>query len=265
MKEISIDESKRIQVDILKLIHEYCCNNGLKYTLAYGSMLGAVRHKGFIPWDDDIDIAMLRSDYEKLMSGFEHDYIKIYDYRKDEEYCYGFAKVIDTRTVLEENTTMANFGIGIDVFPIDDLYDDEQSCKDFIKSIIPLKRKYRYKLLKPSPKNVWWKRIAIRLAGLTVLPYSLKDLVVKINDAVKSNGKENSKYVGVLTGTAVTEKCIMPRKWFEEYCSLDFESNKFMCIKDFDEFLTFEYGDYMQLPPEGKRMSPHTLNRIYWK
>ena len=80
MKEISIEESKRIQLDILKLIHEYCYNNGLKYTLAYGSMLGAVRHKGFIPWDDDIDIAIMRSDYEKLISGFEHEYIKIYDY-----------------------------------------------------------------------------------------------------------------------------------------------------------------------------------------
>lgn len=265
MKIISVEESKSIQLALLKSVHAFCVENGLRYTLAYGTLLGAVRHKGFIPWDDDIDIAMLRSDYEKLVSGFRHEYIKIYDYRNDDLYCYGFAKAIDTRTVLEEKTTMANFGIGIDIFPVDDMFDDEQSCKDLIKSILPLKRKFRCKLLKPSPKNVWWKRIAIRLASILVLPYNLKDLVVKINDAIKGKGMANSKYVGVLVGTSLTEKCYMPRKWFEEYRHIEFESNDFMCIKDTDEFLSYEYGDYMQLPPEDKRTSPHTLNGMYWR
>lgn len=265
MKEISIEESKRIQLEILRSVHEYCVNNGLKYTLAYGSLLGAVRHKGFIPWDDDIDIAMLRSDYEKLVSGFCHNYIKIYDYRNDIQYSYGFVKAIDTRTVLEENTTMANFGIGIDIFPIDDMFDDESSCKNFVRTLLPIKRKFRYKLLKPSKKNVWWKRIAIRLASISVFHYNLKDLVIQINDVIKGAGKENSRYVGVLVGTALTEKCYMPRSWFDEYCWLDFESEKFMCIKEFDKFLSYEYGDYMSLPPENKRTSPHTLNKVYWK
>lgn len=266
MKEISIDELKSIQLDILRSVHEYCENNGLKYTLLYGTLLGAVRHKGFIPWDDDIDIAMMRSDYEKLISGFSHEFLKIYDFRNDEDYSYGFAKAIDTRTVLEENTTMANFGIGIDIFPIDDMFDDEQSCHNFIQLLLPLKRKFRYKLLKPSEKNVWWKRIAIRLASLSVCFYSLKELVIKINDFIRSKGgKEDSKYVGVLVGTALTTKCYMPRKWFENYEYVEFESQKFMSIKEYDAFLSYEYGDYMQLPPENKRTSPHMLNRVYWK
>lgn len=265
MRNITVDELKHIQLDILKSIHEYCEKHGLKYTLFFGTLLGAVRHKGFIPWDDDIDIAMLRSDYEKLVSGFEHEYIRIYDYRRDEEYCYGFAKAVDTRTVLEENTTMANFGIGIDLFPLDDMFDEEQACDDMVASILPLKRKFRYKLLRPSEKNVWWKRIAIRLAGLYVLPYSLKRLVEQINDAIRGKGQENSKYVGILVGTGLSRNCYYPRRWFDDYCYLDFESNKFMCVVDYDECLTCEFGDYMQLPPEDKRTSPHTINNVYWK
>ncbi len=79
---------------------------------------------------------------------------------------------------------MANFGIGIDIFPIDDMFDDEQTCRDFVESIILIKRRFKYKLLKPSKKNVWWKRIGIKLVGIYVLPFSLKELIVKLNEYI---------------------------------------------------------------------------------
>lgn len=111
MKHIDIDELKQIQFDILVAVHDFCVEHDLKYTLAFGTLLGAVRHKGYIPWDDDIDIAMCRKDYDFFVSHFNgtSDFYKVYDIRTDEDYVYGFAKVADTRTVLVENVTKEVF------------------------------------------------------------------------------------------------------------------------------------------------------------
>ena len=265
MTIISTEEIQNIQLDIMKAVHAFCIDNGLRYTLAYGSMLGAVRHKGFIPWNDDIDISMLREDYEKFISTFQHEYLKVYDFRKDADFDYPYAKVIDTRTVMEENVCMKNFGVDIDIFPLDDMFDDKQECEAFLNSMKPVKKKYRLKLLKPSFKNVWWKRLLIRASKVLVMKYSLKDLSSRMTDMISSINNPSSKYVGVLASNSFSSNCIMPRDWFLEYEMVPFCDMEFMCIKNTDEYLTLQYGDYMQLPPVEKRTSPHTLNNVYWK
>ena len=85
MKKIALDEMKRIQVDILKDVHQFCIENNIHYTLIFGTLLGAIRHKGYIPWDDDIDIAMMRPDYEKFVASYKHKegWYHVYDFRKD--------------------------------------------------------------------------------------------------------------------------------------------------------------------------------------
>ena len=190
---------KQIQVDILKDIHQFCEANNLHYTLIFGSLLGAIRHKGYIPWDDDIDIAMLRPDYEKFVASYsgKNGAYRVYDYRNDVDYHHPYAKVADTRTILEERTSMKDIGINIDVFPFDNLFDTKDECNQFIKSLDGFKKKFRIKLVKPGKKNVWWKRILIRLAKATQIFWSMKKITEKEYEIVNSLSNENAKYIGV--------------------------------------------------------------------
>ena len=136
MKEISsTSEMREIQLKMMDCIHHFCIKNKIKYSLAFGSLLGAVRHKGFIPWDDDIDIMMLRSDYELFVNTFNcyNSNYKVYDYRKDTQYYYAFAKVCDERTLRIESSKVQGLGVFIDVFPIDYYADTEKEAKRIIK------------------------------------------------------------------------------------------------------------------------------------
>lgn len=266
-RNIDIAELKTIQLDILQAVHDYCQAHGLNYSLGYGSMIGAVRHKGYIPWDDDIDIMMMRADYEKLVEGFEHPYLKVYDYRRDPNYNYPFVKVADTRTLVVEKNCMKNIGINIDIFPVDYLYNTEEESQAFIHSLRPLKQKYRMKLLQPTEKNNWKTRMAIRLSKMLVARYDLKDLVKAQYIKINRLPKRNMKYVAMVSGNAYgpkVEKNFWSSSIFNCYIDLPFEGRKFKCIADYDIYLLAEYGDYMTPPPVDQRTSPHSLCEIYW-
>lgn len=264
-KTINIDELKVLQLGILQSIHDFCQDQNLKYGLAFGTLLGAVRHKGYIPWDDDIDIMMPREDYEKFVHSFKHSFLKVYDYRYDKDYSYPYAKVADTRTVLKENVNMKDIGINVDIFPLDILADTKEASVEFLRSLTPLKIKYRMKLLKPSPKNVWWKRVAIQLSKLLVIKTSLKSLSQEISLQITNNPNRDAAYLGTPAGTdphAINN--IYERELFNSYIELPFEGRSFMVPIGYDKILRNYYGDYMQLPPVEKRTSPHSLNQIYW-
>lgn len=264
-KAINIEELKAIQLEILQSIHDFCQDHNLKYALAFGTLLGAVRHKGYIPWDDDIDIMMPREDYEQFVASYKHSYYKVYDYRRDEDYVIPYAKVADTRTLLLENANINNIGINVDVFPMDGLAETKEDAIDFLKSLTPIKTKFRMKILKPSPKNVWWKRIAIYLSKVLVLNTSPKELAEEINQRIASNPNKEGAFVGTPAGTdphAIHN--IYERDLFSSYISLPFEGRSFLAPVGYDKILHNYYGDYMQLPPEEKRTSPHTLNNIFW-
>lgn len=264
-KTINIEELKAIQLEILQSVHDFCQDHNLKYALAFGTLLGAVRHKGYIPWDDDIDIMMPREDYEQFVKSYKHSIYKIYDYRYDKEYSYPYAKVADTRTILLENVNTKDIGINIDIFPLDVLADTKEEAVKFLQSLTPLKTKYRMKLLKPSPKNVWWKRVAIVLSKLLVVNTSLKSLSQEISLRVSNNPNKDAAYLGTPAGTdpyAINN--IYEREHFDSYISLPFEGRCFMAPVGYDKILSNYYGDYMQLPPVEKRTSPHSLNQVYW-
>ena len=268
MRLISVDEMKQIQVDILKDIHQFCEANNLHYTLIFGSLLGAIRHKGYIPWDDDIDIAMLRPDYEKFVASYsgKNGIYHVYDYRNDADYHHPYAKVADTRTILEERTSMKDIGINIDVFPFDILFDTKDECNQFIKKLDGFKKKFRIKLVKPGKKNVWWKRILIRLAKVTQIFWSMKKITEKEYEIVNTLSNENAKYIGVAVDPEIgpAYRTVYPRTMFEKFLKVPFDNEEFMVTAEYDAWLTQMYGDYMTPPPAGNRTSPHTLSKIYW-
>jgi len=266
MKLILVDEQKQIQLNILRKVHHFCESNGLHYTLIFGTLLGAIRHKGYIPWDDDIDIAMPRNDYEVFIEKFQDDNYKVYDYRLDEFYDHPYAKVADTRTLLEERVCMRPIGVNIDVFPFDDLGTSYEESVALANSLSAIKKRFRIKLLKPSKKNVWWKRLAIRMLKIIVIGQTLKELASKENEKIHMKASEEALYSAILTESSLKAciKSICPKSYFSEYIDVDFEGEKFKAIRGYDSWLRNMYGDYMTPPPEDKRMSPHTIGNVYW-
>ncbi len=264
-KKIDIEELKQIQIEILQSVHDFCVQNNIKYSLAFGTLIGAIRHQGYIPWDDDIDIMMFRKDYEKFVNTYKHPIFKVYDYRLDADYVHPYAKVADTRTILEEQANMKDIGINIDIFPLDNLYNTREDSVEFLKSLTPLKRKYRMKILKPSRKNVWWKRIAINLSKILVIGTSLKQMAGELNRRIAQISNNEARFVGTPAGTdPYAIKSLFERQLFDTTITVKFEDRKFNAAAGYDKILRDFYGDYMQLPPVEKRTSPHTLNKIYW-
>lgn len=133
MKELSIDDIREIELQILNYIDEVCKDNKLRYYLLGGTLLGAIRHGGFIPWDDDIDIIMPRNDYDTLLSIINetNNKYKVLAYKYKKEYYYPFAKIVDSSTMVVESNTIAtnNMGVWVDIFPIDNLPNDKKHRK----------------------------------------------------------------------------------------------------------------------------------------
>lgn len=264
---ISNNELKLIQLDILKHVHSFCVDNNIRYTMAYGTLLGAVRHKGYIPWDNDIDIAMLRKDFERFIAEYKDETFVLYELRTDSDCDISYAKVYDNRTMLVEHLDSKNIGVNIDVFPIDDLYDDyNKSIKEF-NSFRWYKIQKMIKGRKPSHLTTWWKRMIYWIGKKVMVGISLRGVCEIISQKAMKKRDEDSEYVSLLTGISLDYKSnIMHRNVYDSIELMKFEDTYFYGLKHFDEYLTICYGcDYMQLPPEEKRLEPHLLDDVYWK
>ena len=138
-KEITDKELKKIQTEILKYVHDYCLKNNIKYWLDSGTLLGAIRHKGYIPWDDDIDIGMARDDYNKFLENFNNTQskYKCYSIENNNKFCYPYAKILDTSTILyEPDEKGIKLCVYIDLFPYDNAPNDEKIIKKMSKKAL---------------------------------------------------------------------------------------------------------------------------------
>lgn len=266
MKQIELEEIKRIELDILRHIKRVCEENNLRYFLAGGTLLGAVRHKGFIPWDDDIDISMPRPDYENLITLMEDNDKYMLLKPGDIGYYYNFAKVIDNDTLLVENgcAPIANMGVYIDIFPLDGMPEEGvaidrhfaalKEVRTRINSFSFIKTKLRknlymyFKIINTYRRNNKKKDLISlqKLYTSTALRYEYDD----------------SKYV-YATGGAYDKKDIFLKNLFSDGVDVEFEGEFFKAPTEWDVYLRQLYGDYMQLPPIVKRISNHNYTAVY--
>ena len=265
MKEIGLKELRDLQLDILQNVHDFCVAHGIHYSLAFGTLLGAIRHKGYIPWDDDIDIAMLRPDYEKFMREYKDEVYRFCECRLDKDIHIGFGKVEDTRTIIIEAGNTKNLGVTIDVFPIDDLCDSYEESVSYFKSFKWnwLIRKAKYREL--SIVKSWWKRVVVVLLKTLFLPLSVHELTLKNIQRAKAHVNAQSQYVGLICDPNGTMAEIMERKIWSEYQLTPFENRQFYAVKDTNGYLSHEYGDYMKLPPKEQQIPKHDFIAVYWK
>lgn len=241
-----------------KWLINFMNENGIRYYVIGGTMLGAVRHKGFIPWDDDIDIGIPRSDYEKLIKLFDKqidDYILESPKNDDKEYLYNFAKVYDVRTTMIEHLKKDVVrGVYIDVFPLDGMGDDyDQAIKDY-KKIDKKNMLLAVKTTTHRKGRKWWKNLASKLGWF--IPLNCKKATKAIDEMSAKRNFDDCKYVGNLVGTARFKE-IMPREFFGKPTKYEFEGMEVTGPEKYDEYLTKLYKNWRQLPPEDKRYTAH--------
>lgn len=253
--KIDKDEAKTIMLNILKEVTDYCEENELRYYLAYGTLLGAIRHKGFIPWDDDIDIWMPRPDYNKLRNIVKEKSIgtniTILDYKKEK--AFPFLKAIDNRTVAKEHffVTEYNMGLYIDIFPLDGLPENMEKRNKILKRAIKLGKYFNLSTYRfntgSTPKITFLKNLFYPFSRL--LP---KEVICKrLDNLCADNLYDLSEYTGnVVWGypykECIRKTCFLPEKHL-------FEGIEFTIPSGYDQILRNYYGDYMTLPPVEKR------------
>lgn len=259
MREIQFEEMKKIELNILIYFTEVCEENNLRYYLGGGTLLGAVRHKGFIPWDDDIDVMMPRPDFQKLLSlsinNENYNIIK----PGTAGYYYNFAKLVDTRTILEEKGIKRIDGLGvyIDIFPLDGMPETHDDRKKRFKELNSIRKRINNTcLLRPKfHRNPFAYLNACRIYNSNK-NIDLSSLQKKYLDSALKNSFDDSEFV-FAAGGAYGARDIFPGKWFEKEIELQFENLSVKAFNGYDFYLTQLYGDYMTLPPEDKRVTPH--------
>lgn len=262
MKELSLQEIKQIELDILKMFHAFCVENNIRYFISHGTLLGAIRYKGFIPWDDDLDVLVPREDYDRLIAIFkDSERYKLVAFEKNSDYAFPYAKLCDmsTRKVEGSYDNGTVLGLDIDVFPLDHWDDDLERAKQEVK--LQQKNMFRLgltKLRKPdslNPAKRFVKGILMALCKLRGSSYYVEKIIQGANKPVQ----KGSRYMGGKAWNVYGERDILPAEVFAEVIELEFEGEKFFAPMGYDAFLSSLYGDYLPEPPVEKRKTHHTF------
>lgn len=268
MKEITdIKEIQQIELKVLDYIVSLCKQNKLRYYLIGGTLLGAIRHKGFIPWDDDIDITMPRPDYDKLADIMKTDpdkRYKLFRIEDDNDYPHGFMKVSDTYTEIKEKyrqLDITGLGVFVDIFPMDGIMSDMDKAAKFHQNAYIWAGTIGHALPKYEEMNILQK---IQRFILVLLFYKhRRRKFERIEARYKNYPFDECEYVVSTFGIRGKNE-ILKRENFDSCMEVPFEDRKYIIPVGYDTYLRNMYNDYMQLPPEDQRCSPHSL-KIYWK
>ena len=268
VKEIKGEEFRKMQLLQLDMLVEFdrvCRENDIPYVILAGTQLGAVRHKGYIPWDDDADVALLREDYErfkKIAYKMNPDLCYFQDHTTDPYYRWGYGKLRRTGTTFiraGQEHIKCKTGVFIDVFPLDDVPKTTlgQMIQDFYCFCL---RKITWsevgRMSAKGISKIWWTLIS---------KIPLKWVYDRLSHYTQKSRNDSDRFVRILMYKSfgklykrapIKFRYGFPKKWITERAEYEFEGHMLYGSKDYDTFLKMLYGDYMQLPPESKR-NPH--------
>lgn len=262
MKELSLQELKEIEFEILKMFDAFCKENNIKYYLSHGTLLGAIRYKKFIPWDDDVDLLIPREDYNRMLTLFKDtDRYRLFAFEKNSEYRYPIAKLCDMTTRKDEYgyNNGVELGVDIDLFPLDAWDDDLEKATQEVKYI----QKNMFclgltKLKKPDSTNPL-KRFAIGLVMTLCKMLGSKYFIKKILKASHKEDQQGNNYLGCKAWCVYGKRGIIPAEVFADTVEIEFEGEKFPAPAGWDTYLTCLYGDYLPEPPKEKQKTHHSF------
>ena len=250
-----------IELDLLRFFSELCEKHHLQYWVGFGTLLGAVRHHGFIPWDDDVDVWMPREDYEKLLAIPGKDIPETYFIQttlNDQDYYSAFARLRNSNTtgILVSGNNRCNNGIYIDIYPLDGMEKNLKKQKrrsEYIRALNVIAHAHLYNV-NPHP-------LTRMIHAVTHLPFAhlnCRWIYTRVNELAGSVDWKDTDRVGIVVFWPYPfEKTNYDKKWFAETISMPFEGMTVNVPKGYDRILTTLYGNYMVFPPVEKRGSWH--------
>ena len=264
--EISLFEMRRLQMDMFKQVINICETHNLRYTLSGGSLLGAIRHKGYIPWDDDLDIILPRKDYIKFLQVaprlLDENCTLISPYNNP-DHIYTFSKIYDNRTVLQE-PGHPPIGVYIDLFPMDGLPEDiRKSNRHFFK--IKLYNTLINASIKPKVNSGGgWKTFLKFFLYIFCRPVGTRRWLNMLDKFVIKYDYETSRHVAIAVISFYGNRERVRKAAFSEYIKMPFEDMQVNIPVGYHEYLSNVFGDYMTPPPKEKQITHHSY-KVWWK
>lgn len=257
---ISLRDIQKLEINILKEFDAFCQKEKLTYYIAYGSLIGTIRHHGFIPWDDDVDIVMPREDYEKLIDRYEKitDRYVLFSMYNKEHWPYAYAKCVDMNTEMEEATYKSGkLGVYMDIFPLDGVPEDSVRRMLHLQYVNFL----HYLLITVQKNNLvgrtFFRGMVKRMLYPVASLIGMDRLIGIIDKRIKKYKYADSKYVAQLTNNMYIKGETMRKECYGKPIIRNFEGLKVKVPRHYDHVLRRIYGDYMQLPPEEERVTHH--------
>lgn len=264
-RQISLEEQKLLQLEIMDYVDHFCRDNSIQYTLSSGTLLGAARHDGFIPWDDDIDIYMLRQEYERFSALWnlkknEHPY-ELVNIESGNNMGYPYGKIHNPNTVTYIGKVIRT-GVFIDVFPIDYIKDENDLIERWrLIEKLHLKRNNCFRWLMLC--NDFHARFPTQFSKKCISMFELhyNHIAEKMNIVAQRHLEKTDYVFEIVFG--LIRKDLFPTKIFESYRDINFEDRIYRCVEDYDTLLTKSYGDWRTPPPIEKQISHHGFT-AFW-
>ncbi len=263
---LSLREIQLAELEMLKSFDAFCRKHGLRYTISGGTLLGAIRHGGFIPWDDDIDLWIPRPDYERFVSLVYDqkealgDNIIVRSAERDDDFAMPYTKIFRTDILVDEEIRTYKSdgdGIWLDLFPVDGLPDDKEAIDREWAEITRLKKQLARSISliskkRPDESVMKWLARAPLAAGAKIKGYRYyRDRIIEI---AKSHPYEESRMLAnIVFGDDKADRELLEKEELEKHCDIPFEDSIFMGFENYDLWLTRRYGDWHTVPPKEKQ------------
>ena len=266
VKTIDVEELKVLQMDVLDAVAAFCAERGIPYSLACGTMLGAVRHRGYIPWDDDIDIYLLRADYDRLLREFpqERSHVRLAALERTPHWDKPYAKAYDDRTFfVERNNSRMRIGVNIDLFPLDAVPDDTSAWLRYNRRRRFWQTLFQMKMTRPDRRRPLRKNLALLSVQCLLLPVSAHRFACLLDRMAQRYAEQETTYV-FECAMGLIQKDRFPKSVCDKLADYPFEDRVFRGFAEAAAYLSCAYGDFMKLPPVEKRVSHHEF-KAGWK